>query len=164
MFIGCECVLEAAGPDAGGLGDWVDADPCVDEACACIVGQGDLLGRGLIGGPLVIGAGQESELDEDLETVADADHGHSPLDGSAEGRVEALPGFHGEDAARGDVIAVAETAGEPDEIKLVELCGVFDKLVEVNQLYLGTGHGKGAGELLLAVGTGGSDHDRFWHG
>lgn len=164
VFIGGEGGFHAAGPDAGGLGDGIYLDPFIDEACAGVVGQGDLLGRGFMGRPLVIGAGEEAELDEDLEAVADADHGDGAVDGGAEGGVEALAGFHGEYAARSNVIAVAETTGETDEIELVDLRRFGYETVEVDQFGLGAGQGEGTDELLLTVGPGGSDHERFWHG
>jgi hypothetical protein len=98
-----------------------------------------------------------------LKAVAGADHGDAAIEGSAEGRVEALAEFHREDAAAGDVVAVGESAWKTDEIEAVEHRGAGDDGVDVVEFCGCAGKGEAAEHFLVAVGAWGADDEGGGH-
>lgn len=84
---------ESLGPDAvGGLVDIHDR-PVVDEAAVFVLAEGD----GGFAGFRV--SWEESELDEDLEAVANADDGDAAIAGGFEFWEEVFAGVHGFDSS-----------------------------------------------------------------
>ena len=77
------------------------------------------------------GAREEVGLNQNLESVADADDGFTGFDESAEGVAEVVDELVGEDFAGGDVVAVAKAAGEGEDFKLIEGCGFFENAIDM---------------------------------
>src|SRR5208282_6333239 len=97
---------DAGGPDAfvaaGG-----ETNPAVDETAAVVVGEG-----GGLSGSAGEGAGEKIGFDQDLEAVADSDDRFSGFDETAEIVGKMVDDLIGKDFSGGDVVAVAEAAGE----------------------------------------------------
>ena len=101
------------------VGAGLEIDPAVFEFAAVVVGEGGLGGRlGGFGG--AIGVGQESGFYQYLETVADADDEFVGGDEFFDGGAEVMHELVGKDFAGGDVVAVAEAAGQGEYLVFVE--------------------------------------------
>jgi len=77
-------------------------------------------------------AGQQAALDEHLEPVADAQDELAGGDEVVERLGEAVEHLVGEDLAGGHVVAVAEPAGDQEELEAVEFGGGFHESVDVD--------------------------------
>ena len=66
------------------------------------------------------GAGEQVGFDQNLESVADSDDGFAGLDEAAYGVAEVMGDLIGQDFAGGDVVAVAESAGESEDLAIRE--------------------------------------------
>src|SRR5438270_6062028 len=110
----------------------------------------DVAAQELQGPVLLQGAGQEAGLGEDLEAVADAEHGPA-LAGERGHR--AHHGAEAGDGARAQVVAVGEASGKDHGV------GVADGVVAVpHQSGLTAGRADGLDHVVLAVGAGEDDH------
>lgn len=105
--------FEFLGPDAVGVFVEFHDGPVVDEPAVLVLAEGD----GWLVGSIGRITGEESELDEDLESVADPDDGDAAVSGGDELWEEVLSGVHRFDSAGGDVVAVGESTGETDEVE-----------------------------------------------
>lgn len=103
-----------------------EMDPSIDESAAVVVCEGSGLA-----GAASQGAREEVGLNQNLESVADADDGFTGFDESAEGVAEVVDELVGEDFAGGDVVAVAKAAGEGEDFKLIEGCGFFENAIDM---------------------------------
>src|SRR5690606_17918666 len=133
-----------------------EPDPAIDEAAGGVVrerGSLRFVGAGVGRG----GIGQQTELDQDLKAVADADDGRASRDGAVDGAIEAMAQAIGEDAAGSDVVAEAEAAGEADEVSFVDDGRLIDELVEVDGAGGSASELEGMLEFAVAVGASGTD-------
>ena len=84
--------------------------------------------------PAIDSVGQDARFEQRLKPVADAQHKlvcrEKPLDGVAQMTAK----LAGENDARSDVVAVTETAGNAENLVLVEQLGLFDQPEEVDTI------------------------------
>jgi hypothetical protein len=129
-----------------------EMDPSIDESATVVVGEGGDLARSA-----GEGAGEEIGFNQDLKSVADADDGFAGFDETAEGVAEVVDELVGEDFAGGDVVAVAESAGEGEDFKLVEGCGFFENAIDVDGFGACAGELECVGGFAVAIGAGGTE-------
>lgn len=106
-----------------------------------------------------VGTRDEAKADEHLEAVADTHDESAAIDESREGVAQTVADLVGEDATAGDVVAVAEAAGDRDDLEPVEGCRGFDESFDVRGVSRRAGLLPGEGGLLFAVNAGGPDDE-----
>ena len=89
-----------------------EVDPAVDESARGVPGE-----RGAL--PCRVVAVEQAALDEHLEAVADAEDQLAGVAERGERVGQVMAELVGEDAARGHVVAVAEPAGDAEDLVLV---------------------------------------------
>jgi hypothetical protein len=141
---------QICGPDAA-AGVWLEADPLGHETAGGIVGQRARLSAG---------TREQAGFDQDLKAIADADDRLAILDELTQGVGEVVNKLVGKDPAGGDVVAVAEAAGDGQELETVELLWVGEEGIEVKALGDGAGELERVGGFQVAVGAGGSEDQR----
>jgi hypothetical protein len=109
---------------------------------------------GRLPAPPAEGARQQLRLDQHLEPVADADHRPARLDEAAQRVRQVVRDLVGEDAPGGDVVAIAEAAGDGEQLVGVKQAGVLQQAVDVHQLRGRPGPLEGVNGLAVAVGAG----------
>ena len=124
-----------------------EANPAIFEFAGVVAGE-----RG--GGAGGVAGEQQVGLDQDLEAVADAE---DQLAGVAE-RLQCvgqmMADLVAEDAAGGDVVAVAEAAGEAEDLEVGEFLRSFENAVDVEPLRRAAGQLEGVRSLFVAIGAG----------
>jgi hypothetical protein len=110
-------------------------------------------------------AGKQVGLYQDLKSVADSDDRFAGVDEAANGITEVVDDLIGEDFAGGDVVAVAEAAGENEDLTIAEDGRGFENAVDMHELRSCSGQLECVGGLRIAVGAGGSkDQCGGFHG
>ena len=152
-------------PDADGVIGNADAGPSIFKSSGLVVGEGDVRCWRVVR-PWFTGARawEQSHLGGDLETVAWREDRNTSFDGSHERCVEVLPHELGHDAAGGHGIAIAESAGNPDELVVVDQFRPIDERVEVDEFGLGTGKLESVGQFLITVDARSGENECFCHG
>ena len=131
-------------------------DRAVDELGACLRpdasrarlrGQADPPAHEVTAGVVAKGAGQQPGPGEHLEPVADADHraagGDEGAQGVAEAARAAIADVEAEQPAGSEGVAVAEPAGDDDDVGCVDAARVGRQLVDEHDLRLGAGELEG---------------------
>ena len=114
-------------------------------------------GRALLRVPPVRPAGQHAGFEQDLEAVADAEDELVRVQEPPERVAERAGQVPGEDHAGPEVVAVAEPAGDAEDLVAVERVRLLQHAEQVLAVADGPGGGEGAGGLLVAVGARGAD-------
>jgi hypothetical protein len=114
---------QAFGPDTFAFAG-KQMNPAIDKSTGVIVGQSGGL-AGLAGE----GAREEVGLNQNLESIADSDDWFAGFDEAANGLAEVMDDLIGEDFPGGDVVAVAEAAGESEDLAVGEDSGGFENAV-----------------------------------
>ena len=151
--------VEVGGPDAS-AGLRLEAHPLGGEAVGVVVGKRAGLSRAAGDG-----AGEQAGFDQDLESVADTNGGFSFFDKSAQDVAEVVDELVGEDFSGGDVVAVAEPAGDGEQLEFVEEIWVFEKAIEVDAFGFCAGKIEGVCGFEITIGAGGAkDEGMGGHG
>src|SRR5207248_752698 len=104
--------IESFRPDALSAGGF-QRNPAVDESARVVVGE-----RAGLAASSRDGAGQKVSLDQHLKAVADSDDRLARVDEVANRVAQVMHDLVGEDATCGDVVAVTESAGDGENLKL----------------------------------------------
>jgi len=121
-------MLDAFRPDAAGaFGRQVN--PAIDERPQSFVGEG----AGLAGAARQR-AGQKLSLHQHLKTIADADDRPAGFDEAFLTRRKDDGRFDWQDSPSGDVVAVAETAGDCEDLVRIEQARILHQAVDVHAL------------------------------
>ena len=70
---------------------------------------------------------------------------------------QVVPHLHGEDLPGGHVVAVAEAAGDAEDLEVGQQGRLLQHAVDVQRLRLGAGQLEGPGGLLVAIGARGAE-------
>lgn len=120
-----------AGLDKDALvGGGFEPDPAVFEFPGIVIGD-----RGLLVGLDTVGdgqAGQDAGLDQDLEAVTDSQDQFVGFDKFADFVAEMMFQLVGQDLTGGDVVAIAESAGQCQNLIIGHEFGIFDQPVNVH--------------------------------
>ena len=135
------CRPDALGRSAG------QVNPSIDESAAVVIGQGarhPAASRDV--------ARQQVRLHQHLKSVADPDDRLSRRDELGQGIAKMVGQLVRQDLARGDVIAVAEPAGDRQNLRLLEALRRVDQRLQVQRNALSAGQLKCMGGLDIAIG------------
>ena len=124
----------------------IEMHPAIDEPPAGVVGQ-----RAGLSLAAADGAGEQIGFHQDLKPIADADDRFSGLNKQAQWLGQMMPHLIGQNSPGGDVIAVAETTGNRQELKLLKDGRILQQPVHVNQFRRRPGLLKGKNGLAIAV-------------
>ena len=119
--------IDAGRPDAF-VRARCDMHPAAEEPAAIVVGQCAALASH---SPDT--AGQQIRFDEHLKSVADPQDRLAGRDELVERLGEAMGDSIGENAAGGDVVAVAESAGNREQLVIVQRLAVFQKAIQMQK-------------------------------
>ena len=81
---------------------------------------------------LTVHRDEETGLDEDLESVADAQHEFTGIAEFLQLVRQIVEQLAGKNASGGNIVAVAESAGEAEDLKFLEERRIFEKSVHVD--------------------------------
>ncbi len=105
----------------------------------------------------VEGSGKQICFRKDLETIADSDHRLALLDEPVKRIRQVVDDLIRKDPPGGDIVAVAEPAGDREKLELIQHSGILDESVEVKELSFCAGKFKGVGGFSVTVGACGSE-------
>ncbi len=130
----------------------VQPDPAVLEAARVVPGE-----RGRRA-ELFVRLQQNARFDQHLEAVADAQDQFAVGLEAGHFRAEVVLEVVAQDAAGGHVVAVAEAAGDAEDLELPETYGLAEQRVDVQRLGCSAGLPEGEGGFLIAIGARGSQN------
>lgn len=123
--------------------------PAVFVSAGCVQGQGRA--------NAAVVARQKAHADENLEAVADPEDESAALDEGAELVAEMMIELIRKELAAGDVVAVAEAAGDGEELIAIEGIRRGDELLDVNEVAIGPGALPREDSFLVAVDAGSAE-------
>jgi hypothetical protein len=113
---------------------------------------------------VLVGRQEQTGLEEDLETVADAENQLLLVAEAAEGVLQEGHELGRQDLAGGDVVAVGEAARDGEDLVAVEQRRLFAEAVDVDSLSLCARLFEGEKCFLVTVCAGGAEDQGSWGG
>lgn len=98
-------------------------------------------------------------MDEDLEAIADAQDKLTGVDKAVQVVEEVSPKLSGENPSCGDVVAVAEAAGNGEHLVIPQQAGLLNEAPDVDEVSLGPGEFPGVTGFEVAIGAGGPQNE-----
>ncbi len=148
LYVGCP---NAASPP------WHKPHPAIDESSRIIIGQCAALAR--CSGNW---ARKQIGLDQNLEPVADPDNRTARFDKTLQNIVQMVHDLIGQNFSRRNIVPIAESAGDGQDLKIVQERRLPYELIDVDSFSKGTGQRKGMGGLFVAIGSRAPQDQRAW--
>lgn len=131
-----------------------ESDPAIGVASVAVPGEGDFGFEAADVGGFDAATHEQSGFEDGLEAVADSQHQFISGEELSDGVIQLSAELPGEDDAGAEVIAVAETAGDAEDLKFGESGRVFQQSVEMQPFGLCPGQFESPGCFDVAVGAG----------